>query len=166
MPRPRRCRWIRFEPRCLSFGPEKRMVDLEDAILTKEQKVIILTKDELEAIRLHDLEGIEQKKAAKKMKISQPTFHRTLVEARKKIADALVNGKSIRIEGGNIKMLQDTSFGRGQGGAGRGRGMGRMGNPPTECVCPKCGYKEPKVRGIRCINKKCPKCGTMLVGGN
>jgi hypothetical protein len=116
---------------------------------------------------LHDLESIEQKEASKKMKISQPTFHRTLEQARKKIADALVNGKSIRIEGGNIKMLQSPGIGRGQGaGRGAGRGLGRMGNPPTECMCPKCGYKEPKVRGIRCVSKKCPKCGTMLIGGN
>ncbi len=158
MPRPRRCRWIRFEPGITYFKPIGiRLIDLEETILGK---------DELEAIRLHDYKGIEQKKAAKKMKVSQPTFHRILIEARKKIADALVNGKSIRIEGGNIKMLQD--FGRGQGaGRGRrvgGRGLGRMGQPPTECVCPKCGYKEPKVRGVPCRSKTCPTCKIPLIG--
>lgn len=55
-------------------------------------------------------------------------------------------------------------FGRAMGrGFGRGR-MGRFGAGPTGiCRCPKCGYEEPKVRGIPCVNKKCPKCGTFLV---
>lgn len=63
----------------------------------------ILTVDEFEAIRLKDFLNLEQGEAAKKMNISQPTFHRLLLEARKKIADAIVNGKAIRIEGGNYK---------------------------------------------------------------
>ncbi|MEE9525810.1 MAG: DUF134 domain-containing protein [Candidatus Woesearchaeota archaeon] len=63
---------------------------------------ITLTVGEYEAVRLKDLEGLDQEKAAKKMNISQPTFHRLVLIARKKIADALVKGKAIKIEGGNF----------------------------------------------------------------
>ena len=64
---------------------------------------VILQVDEFEAVRLKDLEGLEQEECAKKMNISQPTFHRLVLSARKKISDAIVNGKAIKIEGGNFK---------------------------------------------------------------
>jgi len=76
----------------------------------------ILTHEELEAIRLIDFEEIEQKKAAEKMGISQPTLSRLLTNARKKISDSLVNGKAIKIQGGDFKMVQSTIRGRGIGG--------------------------------------------------
>ena len=57
----------------------------------RELKEINLNVEELEAIRFKDYEEIEQTEAADKMHISQPTFHRMLKEARKKIADALIN---------------------------------------------------------------------------
>ncbi len=149
MPRPRLCRRISFKPNVTYFKPAGiRMIGLEE---------IILTFDEFEAVRLKDLEGLEQEGAAKKMNISQPTFHRLVLGARRKIADAIVNGKAIRIEGGNYKMVQSR-------GAGMGRGMG-FGGPASLCICPKCGYKEQKVRGIRCIDKKCPKCKSPMVRG-
>lgn len=62
----------------------------------------VLKLEELEAIRLKDLEGLEQEDCAEKMEVSRPTFQRILIMAREKIADSLVNGKSIRIEGGNF----------------------------------------------------------------
>jgi len=80
---------------------------------------IILTVDELETIRLKDCEGFDQTKSAESMNISQPTFQRIYNSARKKIADAIVNGKAIRIEGGHYRV------GRGAFGRGFGRGMGR-----------------------------------------
>jgi predicted DNA-binding protein (UPF0251 family) len=63
----------------------------------------ILTLDEFEAVRLKDLEGLEQNDCAAMMEISQPTFHRLIVSARRKIADALTHGKAIKIEGGNYR---------------------------------------------------------------
>lgn len=48
--------------------------------------------------------------------------------------------------------------GRGRGSGGRGRGLGAVGN----CVCVKCGYSAPKIAGVPCMEKKCPKCGTIL----
>lgn len=62
----------------------------------------ILKLEELEAIRLKDLEGLEQSECAVKMEVSRPTFQRILLSAREKVADSLVNGKAIRIEGGNF----------------------------------------------------------------
>ena len=131
------------------------MIDLEESVLTV---------DEFEAVRLKDLDGLEQEEAAKNMNISQPTFHRLILSARKKIADAIVNGKAIKIHGGMYKMTQQVQSGRGRGGPGRGHAVGWAG-PATECVCPKCNHKEPKERGDPCITKKCPKCGTLMVRG-
>jgi len=104
MPRPRLCRRIAFQPNITYFKPAGiRIVDLDENRLTF---------DELEAVRLKDLLGLEQEKAAKKMSISQPTFHRLVVDARKKIADAIVNGKAIRIEGGNYTFPRMRRFRR------------------------------------------------------
>jgi len=58
-----------------------------------------LTLEETEALRLHDYKGIEQIKAAEKMKISQSTFARTLDSVHKKIAQAIIEGKAVRIIG-------------------------------------------------------------------
>ena len=56
-----------------------------------------LTLDELETLRLCDLENLEQEEAAKRMKISQSTLSRILISVRKKIAEALIKGKAIKI---------------------------------------------------------------------
>ena len=60
--------------------------------------------EEAEAIRLKDLEGLEQEQGAEKMNVSRPTFQRVLASARQKVADALLNGKAIKIEGGNFEI--------------------------------------------------------------
>ncbi len=65
-----------------------------------------LSVEEIESIRLKDLESLEQEECAQKMRISRPTFHRILESARKKLADALINGKAIQIEGGNFGLPQ------------------------------------------------------------
>jgi predicted DNA-binding protein (UPF0251 family) len=63
-----------------------------------------LSLEELESIRLRDLEALEQEECAQRMHISRPTFHRILESARRKLADALINGKAIQIEGGNFEL--------------------------------------------------------------
>ena len=99
---------VGFQPSITYFKPAGvRLVELEETVLTV---------DEFEAVRLNDLEEIEQAEAAKKMDISQPTFHRLIVSARKKMADAIVNGKAIRIEGGDYQFIGRPGRGR------RGRG--------------------------------------------
>jgi predicted DNA-binding protein (UPF0251 family) len=65
---------------------------------------INLTIDEFEAIRLADLEGLYQDKAAEKMNVSRPTFGRIIESAHKKVAQALVEGKALKIEGGDFEM--------------------------------------------------------------
>ncbi|HOE27216.1 MAG: DUF134 domain-containing protein [Candidatus Aureabacteria bacterium] len=65
---------------------------------------IVVSLDEVEAIRLADLEGAYQEQAARGMNISRPTFSRLIVSAHRKIADALVNGKALRLEGGSIRL--------------------------------------------------------------
>jgi predicted DNA-binding protein (UPF0251 family) len=80
------------------------------AIPMSELEEVALTYDEFEALRLADLEGLYQEMAAIKMKISRPTFGRIIESAHKKVADALINGKAIKIEGGVIKMAQRRVF--------------------------------------------------------
>jgi len=62
-----------------------------------ELEEIILKQDEFEALRLIDSKEISQEKAAEKMKVSQPTFSRILKNARKKISEAIIKGKAIKI---------------------------------------------------------------------
>ena len=69
-------------------------------------EAVSLSLEEFESIRLRDLEGLEQEECAEQMRISRPTFHRVLDSARKKLADALVNGKALQIEGGNFELAQ------------------------------------------------------------
>jgi predicted DNA-binding protein (UPF0251 family) len=66
-----------------------------------EQRTIIITMEELEAIRLVDLEGLYQEEAALEMGVSRKTLWNDLKSGRKKVAEALVNGWTIRIEGGS-----------------------------------------------------------------
>lgn len=96
MVRPRLCRRILAEPNITYFKPR--------GIPLRQLNETILTVDEFEALRLKDLLGFEQENCAENMRISQPTFNRIIVSARKKIADAIVNGKAIRIEGGNYRL--------------------------------------------------------------
>ena len=64
---------------------------------------VSLKFEEVEALRLKDVEGLGQILAAEKMGVSQPTFFRILSTARKKVSDAIINGKAIRVEGGEYK---------------------------------------------------------------
>ena len=96
MPRPTKWRRVSFIPDVTYFKPA--------GIPLRFLEDIRLSVEEAEAIRLKDLEGLEQEQCAEQMNISRPTFQRVLGPARQKIADALLNGKAIRIEGGNFEM--------------------------------------------------------------
>jgi predicted DNA-binding protein (UPF0251 family)/predicted Fe-Mo cluster-binding NifX family protein len=65
-----------------------------------------LSHEEVEAIRLRDLERLEQTECGRKMNVSRPTFQRILASARLKIADSLLRGKALRIEGGNYEFTK------------------------------------------------------------
>jgi predicted DNA-binding protein (UPF0251 family) len=96
MARPPKCRRVAFLPGVTYFKPA--------GIPLRALEEVRLSVEEAEAIRLKDLEGLEQEQGAEKMNISRPTFQRVLASGRLKIADALLNGKAIRIEGGNFEM--------------------------------------------------------------
>lgn len=95
--RPKKTRFIKCVPGERCFKPVCKPL--------AELKCTCLTLDEFEAIRLADLEGLKQIEAAKRLKISRPTFSRIVSAARNKIADGLVNIKAIRIEGGCCKVI-------------------------------------------------------------
>ncbi|UCC16728.1 MAG: DUF134 domain-containing protein [Dehalococcoidales bacterium] len=96
MSRPRKCIRIENVPGTTYFKPA--------GIPMRTLKDVLLTVDEVEALRLKEIEDFDQETAAKRMGISRPTFQRMLASARKKMADALLNGKAIRIEGGIFEM--------------------------------------------------------------
>ena len=101
MARPNNPRRVGFLPQTIRFKPT--------GIKASSLEEVVLGNDEIEAIRLKDLLGMSQGEAAKEMRISQSTFHRLVLTARQKIADAFVNGKAVRIEGGNISLNEDFS---------------------------------------------------------
>jgi predicted Fe-Mo cluster-binding NifX family protein len=68
---------------------------------------VVLTIDEFEAVRLADLVGLYQEEAAKKMNVSRQTFGNIIESAHKKIADAIINAKALKIKGGIVKMTQE-----------------------------------------------------------
>lgn len=96
MPRPPKCRRVEFLPDVTYFKPA--------GIPLRVLKEVRLSVEEAEAIRLKDLIGLDQEQSAERMNISRPTFQRVLASSRQKMADALLNGKAIRIEGGNYEM--------------------------------------------------------------
>jgi predicted DNA-binding protein (UPF0251 family) len=96
MPRPSKCRRVAYLPGVTFFKPA--------GILMRQLEEIQLSMEEAEAIRLKDLEGMDQEPAAAKMNVSRPTFQRVLVAARRKVADALLHGKALRITGGNFEV--------------------------------------------------------------
>jgi uncharacterized protein len=114
MPRPHCRRFIGFVPNATYFKPA--------GIPLRELEEIVLTLDEVEALRLADLEGLYQEEAGERMKISRPTFARVVESARKKVAEALICGKALRLEGGPVESPDPPRMGRG--GCGRRRGWG------------------------------------------
>lgn len=95
MPRPPCCRRISGSPLASVFKPI--------GIPMRDLTEVVMTLDEFEALRLADLNGLYQEQAAAQMAISRPTFSRIVDAARRKVADALVHGKALRIEGGPVR---------------------------------------------------------------
>lgn len=89
MPRPRLYRKIDFNPKITYFKPK--------GVPMRELEVVELTIEEIEVYRLRYVNNMEQQKAAEKMNTSQSTYQRILYSSNSKIADALINGKAIKI---------------------------------------------------------------------
>ena len=96
MPRPVKCRKVCCMPESSRFGP----LDLK----SPDEGYIRLTVDEYETIRLIDLQGFTQEECAEQMKVGRTTVQSIYVDARRKLADCLVNGKNLRIEGGHYRI--------------------------------------------------------------
>ncbi len=90
MARPHKPRCVDFDPNVTYFKPR--------AIPLSMLEEVGLNLDELEALRLCDLKNFDQAKAAKKMRVSRSTLQRIVASARRKVAEALIEGKAIRIE--------------------------------------------------------------------
>ncbi len=125
MPRRKRHRYVHQEPPISVYKPA--------GIPIKELDEILITLDEYEAMRLADFEGMNQREACEIMQISQSTFNRVLAAARKKIAQGIVEGHVLRIEGGRY-ILSD-----GSGGL----------------QCTECGYRLDMKKDD---GRSCPKC--------
>ena len=102
MARPRNCRRVGALPGSEYCKPRGIPLSLLEEIT--------LSVDEFEAIRLADLENLYQEQAAAKMKVSRPTFGRIIESAHKKVAEALVKGKALKIEGGDFEVAAIRKF--------------------------------------------------------
>lgn len=100
MPRPKKCRNINCHHSAYFFKPR--------GIPMSQLETINLFKDELEAIRLADSEGLHHSQGAALMGVSRATFGRILAKARQKIANGIINGMAIKIEAENSNHIKLT----------------------------------------------------------
>jgi predicted DNA-binding protein (UPF0251 family)/predicted RNA-binding Zn-ribbon protein involved in translation (DUF1610 family) len=132
MPRPRKHRTIESVPGATIFKPGGVSLD--------QLEQVVLLYEEIEALRLADLEGFYQVEAAAQMAVSRSTFQRVLLEARRKVALALNKGLAIRVEGGTFRLL------------------------PAWLHCSACGYDWQKLHGSgQGEVAVCPNCGSELI---
>lgn len=101
MPRPRKCRRVCCLPKSTLFGP----INKDD----RDINTIVMAIDEYETIRLIDLEGMMQEECAEKMNVARTTVQRIYNDARLKLAKSLVNGCTLKIEGGDYKLCEENS---------------------------------------------------------
>ena len=113
MPRPRKWRKVCCLPERDLFGPLNAPLN--------PKHYVIMSVDEYETIRLIDLEGFTQEESAKQMSIARTTVQRIYNDARKKLAESLVNGKVLRIEGGDYQLCNGLEESCDCGGCGRHR---------------------------------------------
>ena len=95
MPRPKKCRSVCQLPQTISFSPEG---------LSEFKEVVILTVEEYETIRLIDKEGLSQEQCSERMQVARTTVQQIYADARKKLADVLVEGLPLRIQGGDYRL--------------------------------------------------------------
>ncbi len=119
MPRPRKWRKVCCLPGNATFGPLGGPAD--------GQEPVIMTVDEYETIRLIDLQGFTQEECAAQMNVARTTVQGIYNDARKKLADVLVNGRRLLIRGGDYVLCDDMDEGCGFGGCCRHRHGQRRG---------------------------------------
>ncbi len=126
MARPRKWRKVCSLPDSKRFGPLDFVADAQDSVQ--------MTVDEYETIRLIDYERFNQEECANQMNISRTTVQGIYSDARKKLADSLVNGKMLWIEGGEYRLCDG---GGNENGCGRGCHRRRHGRQRTESGGPR-----------------------------
>jgi len=99
MARPRKWRKVCCMPESNLYGPING--------LNKANEIITMAIEEYEALRLIDLEGLTQEECAEKMQVARTTVQNIYNDARIKIAESLVNGKMLQIEGGDYKLYSE-----------------------------------------------------------
>ena len=107
MPRPIKWRNVCCLPKNNKFGP----LNIDE----KDETSLTMTVDEYETIRLIDLEGFTQEECAKQMNVARTTVQGIYIEARRKLAESLVNGKVLYIKGGEYKLCDGINGGCGRG---------------------------------------------------
>lgn len=131
MPRPRKFRRVLYMPKYNSFGPLDNKEDINCEI--------IMSVEEVESMRLMDLEGLDQVECAKIMDIARSTFQRIYSEAKTKVADSLVNGKILKIQGGNYTLNK------------------------CKVICDSCGHIwEESFENVNTSIVKCPDCNSEM----
>ncbi len=116
MPRRPRCRWIGGYPDCWDFSPEEASVETP----------VIMSLDEYETIRLLDREGLTQEQCAESMGIARTTVTAIYDSARKKLAEALVDGKRLLIRGGSYSLRSQGTENIMQKGTNRHESRGNV----------------------------------------
>ncbi len=128
MARPQKERLVACNPSISYFKPR--------GVPLRQMEEVRLTIDQMEALRLADLEGLSQVEAGRQMGVSRATFGRIVQSARKVVAEALVQGKAILMEGGNYQLKQAL----------------------RRFSCEECGFQwNAQVQG--CHPQQCPSCG-------
>jgi predicted DNA-binding protein (UPF0251 family) len=136
VPRRRKRCWVESLPEATYYKPA--------GVPLRDLDEVILPVEELEAIRLKDLSGLDQEQCAEQMGIARTTFQNHLYAAHAKIAEALVQGKALRIEGGEFEVPAARMF-----------------------MCTACGheFEAPFCNGQRGSDLTCPSCGQGPVCG-
>lgn len=102
MARPKKFRKVCCEPKYTKFAPK-----IEENTEKEEKDTVVMTVEEFEVIRLIDFRNMEQIETAEKMEIARSTVQRIYKDAREKIADMLINGKTLKIQGGQYRLCED-----------------------------------------------------------
>jgi predicted DNA-binding protein (UPF0251 family) len=132
MPRPRKYRKLAREPHPIIFKPVGAPL--------QSLECVTLLHEELEALRLADLQGQNQTDSARQMEVSRSTFQRILQEARRKVASALVEGSALQVEGGTFRVAT------------------------VRWHCTECGHDWTISHGsAQGQNRACPACGSLSI---
>ena len=131
MVRPVKDRIVAYNPEISYFKPRGiPLVELDE---------VKITVDEREAIRLADLLGLSHAEAGKRMGVSRATFGRIIQRARQIVADALINGKAINVDGGNYRLMSETRLFSCLNCSNQWKEPMGTGRPSQ---CPQCGQNK------------------------